>query len=177
MPSTPRTFAGRIIFASLCDKLIDLNAELDFVPQLATSWSSDSHALTLKLREGVKLQDRELFDANAVKINSSVTRPPPYRARKSEPKPVTAVEVADPTTVRLVLSAPYAPLIAVLSDRADMMEAPKVLQQLGENFFTHPVCAGCISDKPPLQRPRTGVISLSSSPPFSPHGLPKIRMR
>ncbi len=146
-PARGGTFAGRIIFASLCDKLIDLNAKLEFVPQLATgwSWSSDSRALTLKLREGVRFQDNEPFDANAVKTNLERYQTAPYSARKSELKPVTAVEVVDPATVRLLLSAPYAPLIAVLSDRAGMMEAPKVLQQLGENFFTHPVCAGPFS--------------------------------
>lgn len=146
-PATGGTFAGRIIFASLCDKLVDLNAKLDFVPQLATewSWSGDSRALTMKLRDGVTFQDNEPFDADAVKANLDRYRTAPYGARKSELKPVTAVEVVDPKTVRLVLSAPYAPLIAVLSDRAGMMAAPKAIQQLGDKFFTHPVCAGPFS--------------------------------
>jgi peptide/nickel transport system substrate-binding protein len=146
-PATGGTFAGRIIFASLCDKLIDLNAKLEFVPQLATgwSWSTDSRALTLKLRDGVRFQDGEPFDAEAVKANLDRYRTAPYSARKSELKPVAAVEIIDPKTVRLVLSAPYAPLIAVLSDRAGMMAAPKAIQQLGDKFFTHPVCAGPFS--------------------------------
>jgi peptide/nickel transport system substrate-binding protein len=146
-PATGGTFAGRIIFASLCDKLVDLNAKLEFVPQLATqwSWSGDSRALTLKLRDGVRFQDGEPFDAEAVKDNLDRYRTAPYSVRKSELKPVTAIEIVDPMTVRLVLSAPYAPLIAVLSDRAGMMAAPKILQQLGDKFFTHPVCAGPFS--------------------------------
>jgi peptide/nickel transport system substrate-binding protein len=146
-PATGGTFAGRIIFASLCDKLIDLNAKLEFVPQLATgwSWSTDSRALTLKLRDGVRFQDGEPFDAEAVKANLDRYRTAPYSARKSELKPVAAVEIIDPKTARLVLSAPYAPLIAVLSDRAGMMAAPKAIQQLGDKFFTHPVCAGPFS--------------------------------
>ena len=146
-PATGGTFAGRIIFASLCDKLVDLDAKLNFVPQLATewSWSANSRALTMKLRDGVTFQDGEPFDADAVKANLDRYQTAPYSARKSELKPVTAVEVVDPKTVRLVLSAPYAPLIAVLSDRAGMMAAPKVIQQLGDKFFTHPVCAGPFS--------------------------------
>lgn len=146
-PAMGGTFAGRIVFASLCDKLVDLNAKLEFVPQLATewSWSSDSHALTLKLRDNVTFQDGEPFDAEAVKANLDRYRTAPYSARKSELKPVTAVEVVDPKTVRLVVSTPYAPLIAVLSDRAGMMAAPKAIQQLGDKFFTHPVCAGPFS--------------------------------
>jgi len=146
-PAQSGTFAGRIVFASLCDKLIDLDGKLDFVPQLATawSWSPDSRALTLTLRQGVQFQDGEPFDADAVKANLDRYRSAPYSLRKSELKPVTAVEVVDPHTVRLVLSQPYAPLVAVLSDRAGMMGAPKVIAQLGKNFFTHPVCAGPFS--------------------------------
>ncbi len=146
-PAQGGTFAGRIMFASLCDKLIDLNGKLDFVPQLATtwSWSPDSRALTLTLRQGVQFQDGETFDADAVKANLERYRSAPYSLRKAELKPVTAVEVVDPHTVRLELSQPYAPLIAVLSDRAGMMAAPKVIAQLDKNFFTHPVCAGPFS--------------------------------
>jgi peptide/nickel transport system substrate-binding protein len=146
-PALGGTFAGRIVFASLCDKLIDLNDKLQFVPQLATawSWSADSLTLTLTLRDGVTFQDGEKFDADAVKANIERYRSAPYSSRRSELKPVTAVEVVDPKTVRLVLSQPYAPLIAVLSDRAGMMAAPKVIEQLGKDFFTHPVCAGPFS--------------------------------
>ncbi len=146
-PALGGTFAGRIIFASLCDKLVDLDGKLNFVPQLAASWSwsPDSRALTLKLRDGVQFQDGEPFDADAVKANLERYRTAPYSVRRSELKPVTAVEVIDPHTVRLDLAQPYAPLIAVLSDRAGMMAAPKVIAELGKNFQSHPVCAGPFS--------------------------------
>jgi peptide/nickel transport system substrate-binding protein len=146
-PALGGTFAGRIVFASLCDKLIELNDKLQFVPQLATAWtwSADSLTLTLTLRDGVPFQDGEKLDADAVKANLERYRSAPYSVRRSELKPVTSVEVVDPKTVRLVLSQPYAPLIAVLSDRAGMMAAPKVIEQLGKDFFTHPVCAGPFS--------------------------------
>jgi peptide/nickel transport system substrate-binding protein len=143
-PARGGTFAGRIVFASMCDKLIDLSPDLKFVPQLATgwSWSPDGKALTLTLREGVKFQDDEPFNADAVKTNIDRNRNAPESNRKGELKPVTAVEVVDPKTVRLVLSQPYAPLIAVLSDRAGMMASPKALEKLGKDFATAPVCAG-----------------------------------
>jgi peptide/nickel transport system substrate-binding protein len=146
-PALGGTFAGRIVFASLCDKLIDLDDKLQFVPQLATawSWSADGRTLTLTLRNDVTFQDGEKFDADAVKANIERYRSAPYSVRRSELKPVIAVEVVDPQTVRLVLSQPYAPLIAVLSDRSGMMAAPKVLDELGKDFSTHPVCAGPFS--------------------------------
>ena len=37
-PTLARTYVGRIVFASLCDKLVDISPELDVVPQLATEW-------------------------------------------------------------------------------------------------------------------------------------------
>ncbi len=113
-PARGGTFAGRIVFASLCDKLIDLSPDLKFVPQLATawSWSPDGKALTLTLREGVTFQDGEKFNADAVRVNIERYRTAPESSRKGELKPVTGVEVVDPKTVRLTLSQPYAPLIA-----------------------------------------------------------------
>ena len=36
-PSLARTYVGRIVFASFCDKLFDIDAKLNVVPQLALS--------------------------------------------------------------------------------------------------------------------------------------------
>jgi peptide/nickel transport system substrate-binding protein len=143
-PARGGTFAGRIVFASMCDKLVDLTPDVKFGPQLATdwSWSADGKALTLTLRDGVKFQDGEPFNADAVRVNIERYRSAPESNRKGELRPVSAVEVIDPKTVRLVLSQPYAPLIAVLSDRAGMMASPKALDRLGKDFATGPVCAG-----------------------------------
>jgi peptide/nickel transport system substrate-binding protein len=143
-PARGGTFAGRIVFASLCDKLIELAPDLTFGPQLATawSWSADGKALTLTLRDNVTFQDNEPFNAEAVKTNLDRYRAAPESNRKGELKPVTSVDVIDTRTVRLSLSQPYAPLIAVLSDRAGMMASPKQLAALGKEFATHPVCAG-----------------------------------
>src|SRR6266508_2960973 len=59
------SFTDRIVFAAVCDKLIELDEKLNFVPQLAVSWtwSPDGLALTLKLREGVLFHDGEPLDA------------------------------------------------------------------------------------------------------------------
>src|SRR6476469_11094773 len=66
-PTLARTYVGRIVFASLCDKLFDIDDKLAIVPQLATSyeWSADSKALTLKLRQGVTFHYVEKPDAAA----------------------------------------------------------------------------------------------------------------
>ena len=60
-PTLARSFVGRLVFMSLCDKLFDIDENLNIVPQLAIGyeWSADSKALTLKLRDGVIFHDGE----------------------------------------------------------------------------------------------------------------------
>jgi ABC-type transport system substrate-binding protein len=55
---------------------------------------------------------------------------------------VTGVDIIDDHTVKLILSAPSASLLAQLTDRAGMIASPKAAQAAGENFGAHPVCAG-----------------------------------
>ena len=64
-PSLARTYVGRIVFASICDKLFDIDEKLAVVPQLALSHqvSADGKAVTIKLRPGVKFHDGEPFNA------------------------------------------------------------------------------------------------------------------
>ncbi len=143
-PTLARTFVGRVVFAALCDKLLDIDEKLAIQPQLATAWewSADSKALTLKLRPGVTFHDGEKFDAAAVKFNIERHKTLPGSNRRGELAPVTSVDVLDPLTVRLNLSAPFSPLLAALTDRAGMMVSPKAAQAAGEKFGSKPVCAG-----------------------------------
>ncbi len=140
-PARSGSFVGRVVFAAVCDKLIDTDAQMNFVPQLATAWtwSPDNLALTVTLRDGVTFHDGETMDADAVKANLERYRSAPESLRKSELKPVSSVEVIDPHTVRLHLAQPYAPLVAVLADRAGMMISPKAL---GRDVTTDLPCAG-----------------------------------
>ena len=143
-PTLARTYVGRIVFAALCDKLVDIGPELEIVPQLATEWqwTDGNKGLVLKLRPGIKFQDGEPFDAAAVKFNIERHLSMPGSNRKAEIGAVTGAEVIDDHTVKLALSAPYAPLLAQLTDRAGMMVSPKAAQAAGEHFGSHPVCAG-----------------------------------
>ena len=143
-PTLARTFVGRIVFAALCDKLFDIDEKLAIVPQLATGheWSADSKTLTIKLRNDVTFHDGEKFDAAAVKFNIERHKTMAGSNRSGELRPVASVDVVDPTTVRLNLSAPFSPVLAALADRAGMMVSPKAAQAGGANFGTRPVCSG-----------------------------------
>lgn len=141
-PHRARTFVGRIVFTSMCDKLVEITPELKFVPQLATEWkwSDDSKTLTMKLRPGVKFHDGELMNAAAVKVNLDRARTLQDSLRKSELGSVEGVEVVDDMTIALKLSRADATLVSQLSDRAGMIMSPKALA--APDFAQKPVCSG-----------------------------------
>ena len=143
-PTQGRTFVGRIVFASLCDKLFDIDEKLNIVPQLATAfeWGDANKSLSLKLRSDVVFHDGEKFNAAAVKFNIERHKTMQGSSRRGELASVSGVEVVDDTTVKLVLSAPFSPLLAALTDRSGMMVSPKAAEAAGANFGAKPVCAG-----------------------------------
>ena len=140
-PAKSRTFVGRIVFTALCDKLIDVAPDLTLVPQLATGWTVSEDGLTVDftLREGVKFHDGTSFDAEAVKANLTRSQTLEDSVRKSEIASIKEIEVVDPLHVRLHLSAPDAPLLAQLADRAGVMLSPATFDG---DVGAHPVCAG-----------------------------------
>ena len=141
-PATSGTYAGRFVFAALCDKLVDIGPDLAITPQLATSWQwdADQKGITFQLRSGVTFHDGTPFDAAAVKYNFERMLGMSDSRRKSELSAVASVEVMTPDQVHLTLKTPFAPLLSVLSDRAGMMVSPTAAAK--EGFAANPVCAG-----------------------------------
>ena len=143
-PSLARTYVGRIVFASLCDKLFDIDEKLGLVPQLALGHETagDGKSVIIKLRPNVKFHDGEPMDAEAVKFSLERHMTMQGSFRRPELGAVDKVEVVDPTTVRLVLKTPFSPLLAQLTDRSGMMVSPKAAREAGDKFGQKPVCAG-----------------------------------
>ena len=143
-PSLARTYVGRIVFASFCDKLFDIDENLNVVPQLALSHSTsaDGKTVTIKLRPGVTFHDGEPFNAEAAKFSLDRHANLTGSFRKPELAAVDHVDVVDPLTINVVLKTPYSPLIAQFTDRAGMMVSPKAVKEAGDKFGLHPVCAG-----------------------------------
>ena len=143
-PTTARTYVGRIVFASLCDKLFDIDDKLNAVPQLALSHetAADGKSVTIKLRPGVKFHDGEAMDAEAAKYSLERHMTLQGSFRRPELSAVDKVVVVDPLTIKLELKTPFAPLIAQLTDRAGMMVSPKAAKEAGDKFGLKPVCAG-----------------------------------
>jgi peptide/nickel transport system substrate-binding protein len=74
--------------------------------------------------------------------------------RRPELAAVDKVEVVDPLTVRLLLKAPFSPLIAQLTDRAGMILSPKAIKEAGDKFGLKPVCAGAFKFVERVQQDR-----------------------
>jgi peptide/nickel transport system substrate-binding protein len=143
-PTTAGSYVGRVVLAAMCDKLFDIDANLNIVPQLALSHatSEDGKTVTIKLRPGVKFHDGEPFDAEAAKFTLDRHMTMQGSFRRAELAQIDKVEVADPLTIRLLLKAPFSPLIAQLTDRAGMMVSPKAVREAGDKFVAKPICAG-----------------------------------
>ncbi|MBC7799899.1 MAG: ABC transporter substrate-binding protein [Gemmatimonadaceae bacterium] len=142
-PTLARTYVGRIVFAGLCDKLLDINEKLEIVPQLALSheWT-DPTTLVLKLRPGVVFHDGEAMDAAAVKYSLERHLTMAGSFRRSEINVMDRVEVVDPLTVRIVLKTASSPFVSQLTDRAGMIVSPKAAEAAGKDFGLKPVCTG-----------------------------------
>jgi len=155
-PDQSRTFVGRIVYASLCDKLVEITPELEIIPALATSWewSADGMTLTMKLRDDVTFHDGEPFNAQAVAANIDRSKNLPESRRKSEVKSITGTNVVDEYTIEIMLANPDATIMAQFADRAGMMLSPKATEEMGLDFGAAPVCAGPFSFTERVQQDR-----------------------
>jgi peptide/nickel transport system substrate-binding protein len=142
-PTFSRTYVGTVVMTALCDKLFDFDTKLNIVPMLATGYEwADGRTLLIRLREGVRFQNGEQFDAAAVKYTLERHLSTSGSFRRSEIGAMDHVEVVDPLTVRVVMKQAFSPFVAILTDRAGMMVPPKAAETGGKDFGLHPVCAG-----------------------------------
>ena len=144
-PTLARTYVGRIIFEHMCEKLYEIDENLKIFPQLAAelpAFSDAGKTVTIKLRAGVKFNDGTPMTAEAVKFSLDRHREMKASSRRSELDHVDAVDIVDPTTVRLRLKAPFSLITVILADRAGMPVSPTQARKLDHKFGTAPVCVG-----------------------------------
>ena len=156
-PTFGGTAGGRLVFTNFCEKLYDLNAAGDIVPQLAAAlpeFSADGKSVTIKIRPNTKFNDGTALDAQAVKVSLDRHKSLQGSRRSAELASLSEVSAVDPTTVQLTLSAPNVALLATFADRAGMIMSPAQLTKLGENFSNEPVCVGPFQFKERVQGDR-----------------------
>lgn len=156
-PDQSRTFVGEIVFASMCDKLVNIKPDLTIIPQLATnwSWSDGGKTLTMTLRKNVTFQDGTPFNAAAVVANINRSQTLPESRRKSELSSVESVTADGEDKVSFHLKSPDATILATLAARAGAMMSPTAFGKEDANAFAnHPVCVGPYAFKSRVQQDR-----------------------
>jgi peptide/nickel transport system substrate-binding protein len=171
-PNLSSAYVDRQVMASLYDKLVDLDQDGEIVPMLAKSYdvSEDGTVYTFKLREGITFHDGTEFNADAVKFNLDRYQEEDS-VRSTEVEPIESVEVVDPMTVRVTLSEPFAPFLAVLTDRAGIMASPKAIKESGGRISKNPVGTGPFEF---VERIRGDHITVKKNPDYWREGLPKL---
>ena len=152
-PHRGDSYVGRLVFNSLCDKLVDIDTSLNIVPRIATewSWSEDNTVLTMSLRDDAVFHDGTPIDAEAVKANFDRAMTLPESQRKGELSSVDSVEVVDEHTIKLTLVEPDAALLSQLTDRAGMLVSPAAFETQSSGAA---VCSGPYSFVERIQNDR-----------------------
>lgn len=143
----PQKTAGTLTFQvvkSFYDTLVEPNTDGTIVPALAESWtvSPDGLIWTFKLRRDVVFHNGQPFTSKDVKaslerIKNEATASP----KRSEFAAIKEIRTPDAATAVIVLSQPYAPLLASLASGWGAI-LPSGLIASGHNFSAEPVGTG-----------------------------------
>ena len=143
-PHYSSALVDRQVYQSIFNPLVRLDKDLTLKPELAEKWEyPNPTTLVMTLRKGVKFHDGTDFNAAAVKANfDRMLDPASASPRASEIASVKEVQVVDTYTLRLILKAQAAQLLAQLSDRAGMIISPAAIQKYGKDLARNPVGTG-----------------------------------
>lgn len=124
------------------DPLVYVDADLHTLkPWLATSWEQTTPTVwTIKLRQGVKFQNGEPFNAQAMKFTIERFNTNPKVCLSTTYKFIDHVEVVDDYTAKIVTTSPNWSTM-ILLNLADMLP-PKAVSDNPDKFATTPVGTG-----------------------------------
>ncbi|MEO6828649.1 MAG: ABC transporter substrate-binding protein, partial [Acidobacteriaceae bacterium] len=143
-PAFSGSFFENQVFYNLHETLLVARPNGEIVPGLAKSYSQrDPLTYAFTLRPGLTFHDGTKLDAAAVKINiDRYLDPKTGSIRRADFGPTKSVSVTGDLDFEIHLSAPYAPLPLVLTNRAGMVVSPTALKALGADFAAKAVGAG-----------------------------------
>src|SRR5215467_3662155 len=121
-----------IINGSIYDTLLTRDKQLQIVPHLATTYKLVSDKVwEVKLRQGVKFHNGELFDATAVKFSAERIQRADFKSpQKGWFSTIEQVEIVDPFTVRFHTKIPDPAMPARMSLMYQL--PPKYVAQVGD---------------------------------------------
>ncbi len=122
-----------VLYANVFEGLTRFAADGSVEPALAESWeiSDDGLSYTFKLREGVSFHDGTAFDAEDVKFSLDRARAEDStNAQKVLFEAIEAVEVVDPSTVKVTLSRPEGGFLSNLAWGDAVIVAPESIEAI-----------------------------------------------
>ncbi len=144
-PQIENSSSGQRALDSIFDKLVDLDDELNLVPQLAHDWevSDDGLDYTFYLEEGVTFHDGTPFNADAVKFTFERILDPEFGSPfLGDYSMIDSIEVVDDSTVVFHLQYPHGPFVRRLGVGQASIISPTAVEQWGEDFASHVVGTG-----------------------------------
>lgn len=146
-PQAQTTTAVQALVNMVVERLVAYDDHGKLVPQLATSWqpASDGLSWTFTLRSGVKFQDGEPFNAQAVKLSlDRLLSPTTFKAQVGVLRVIKDVEVVDSSHVKVSLKQQFAPFLDAMTQTVAGIIAPNSMTQTPNTPATiaHPVGTG-----------------------------------
>jgi peptide/nickel transport system substrate-binding protein len=143
MASDPVTFdpvrvqdvASTLVLELVADTLFEVEKDGTIVGRLVErSENPAPNVYVWTLRKGIIFQDGTPLDAEAVKFNLERHMADEKAITRTTVREITAVEVLDPTTVKVTLRGPFAPFLNKLTGSAGVILSPAAVQKLGQGL-------------------------------------------
>jgi peptide/nickel transport system substrate-binding protein len=134
-PTKSQDVYSNDILSLVCDTLFEIDDKGQVVGRLVEkSDNPQPNVYVFTLRKGIKFQDGTDLDSAAVKFNLERHINDPKATTIQDVKPITSIETPDPLTVKITLSAPFAPFTSRLTTGAGFVQSPTAVQKLGDNL-------------------------------------------
>ncbi|WP_297611352.1 glutathione ABC transporter substrate-binding protein GsiB [uncultured Sutterella sp.] len=165
---------SQAVVKSFYEGLFSFDKDMKVVNVLAESYeaSADGLVYTVKLRKGVKFQNGEDFNAEAVKINyERVMDKKNSLKRYVLFSNIDRIDVVDAHTVKFTLKRPFSAFINQLAHPSGGMICPKALEKWGAQIAFHPCGTGpfVMKDYNPAE-----VLKVEKNPNYWRAGYPKV---
>lgn len=122
-PATSSIYTGAQVYEGIFSKLIDMDAEGNFVPDLATSWTqNDPQTWTFALTEGVTFHNGEPFTAADVKYSfGRILDPATASGYAGLYTQIESIETPDDLTIVFHLKSPFGPFLTNLATNGQIV--------------------------------------------------------
>ena len=122
-PATSAIYTGAQVYENVFSKLIDMDPDGKFVPDLATSWTQDDDTTwTFKLVDNAKFQNGEPFTSADVKYTfERILDPATASTYAGLYDQIDTIETPDDQTVVFHLKSPFGPFLTNLATNGEIV--------------------------------------------------------